>query len=473
MTLLQILIFIGGSLCFRLIPERLRRWALLMGSIVAIYWLQPARAPLRPLDFALPTLTLLLAFGGWLFTRKENKGFAPEDQITLCLSAALIGGIALLGEVVAVLPSPPPPLGDVILSLLVIGGIILLGAALLPNKNAAIWVILGLLVGLFVILKSEPLAVTLALWLRGVVGRPLTLAGVMDVGWLGFSYVLFRLIHTLRDRQAGKLPDLSLREYLTYVIFFPAYTAGPIDRVERFVKDLRALPSLDGPRLVEGSGRILIGVLKKFVIADSLALFALNSVLASQAQRPLDLWWMVYAFAFQLFFDFSGYSDIAIGVGRLYGINLPENFNRPYLKSNLTQFWQNWHATLSAWARFYVFMPFSRVLLTRKPKPPTNLVVLCAHLATMITIGLWHGINLNFLIWGVWHGIGLFIHKLYSDRTRLFYQNLGERPGLKRVVYVGGVLLTFHFVALGWVWFVLPNLSQGFQTMGRLWGIGW
>ncbi len=271
----------------------------------------------------------------------------------------------------------------------------------------------------------------------------------------------------------GKLPALSLREYLTYLIFFPAYTAGPIDRAERFAKDYRALPPLDAPRFIEGVGRIVVGLLKKFVIADSLAVIALNATLAEQAQRPLHLWLIVYAYAFRLFFDFSGYSDIAIGIARLYGVALPENFTQPYLKSNITQFWQSWHATLSTWARFYVFMPVSRFMLTRKRKPAPEVVVLTAHLTTMIVIGLWHGITVNFFLWGVWHGVALFIHKLYSDRTRGFYQRLADRPLRRRLVYAAGVLLTFHVVALGWVWFALPQAAHSLQTLGRLVGIGW
>ena len=113
-------------------------------------------------------------------------------------------------------------------------------------------------------------------------------------------------------------------------------------------------------RTVEGVSRIMIGIFKKFVVADSLARFALSVQLVNDAQTSAGLWVLLYAYAIRLCFDFSGYSDIAIGLGRLFGINLPENFDRPYIKSNITTFWQSWHMTLSAWARFYVFTPLSR-----------------------------------------------------------------------------------------------------------------
>ncbi|HRE47721.1 MAG TPA: MBOAT family O-acyltransferase [Aggregatilineales bacterium] len=475
MTLLTILIFALGALVVRAIPVRWRGWALLMGSLMAIYWLQPERAPLRPLGFILPTLVLAAAFLAWLLTRPDLSAPLSRDD---ALTGMILGGwvilMAAVGEGLR-LAAPAPPILQVILGL---GGVGLLAMCLVRgavavNRNVLLWLFIGGIVAVFVVLKSDPLATLLAASLRAAGERPLTLAGVGDLGWIGFLYVAFRLIHTLRDRQMGKLPALSLREYLTYLIFFPAYTAGPIDRAERFAKDYRALPPLDAPRFIEGVGRIVVGLLKKFVIADSLAVIALNATLAEQAQRPLHLWLIVYAYAFRLFFDFSGYSDIAIGIARLYGVALPENFTQPYLKSNITQFWQSWHATLSTWARFYVFMPVSRFMLTRKRKPAPEVVVLTAHLTTMIVIGLWHGITVNFFLWGVWHGVALFIHKLYSDRTRGFYQRLADRPLRRRLVYAAGVLLTFHVVALGWVWFALPQAAHSLQTLGRLVGIGW
>jgi D-alanyl-lipoteichoic acid acyltransferase DltB (MBOAT superfamily) len=343
-------------------------------------------------------------------------------------------------------------------------------AALVPDRQRALPIVILLVLVLFAVLKSDALAQGLSAWLRSRSGRPLYLAQVSDVQWLGFSYVAFRLLHTLRDRQTGKLPALSLREYVTYLIFFPAYTAGPIDRAERFVKDYRALPALDAPRSVEGASRIMIGIFKKFVVADSIARFTLSATLADQAQTGVGLWILVYAYTFRIYFDFGGYSDIAIGLGRLFGINLPENFDRPYLKSNITTFWQSWHMTLSTWARFYVFTPLSRVLMNRPRKPSATVIVLIAQVATMLVIGLWHGITLNFVIWGLWHGVGLWIHKLYTDRTRTYYLGLKDRPRLQRAIQWGATLLTFHYVALGWVWFALPDVTTSWNVLLRLFG---
>jgi D-alanyl-lipoteichoic acid acyltransferase DltB (MBOAT superfamily) len=127
---------------------------------------------------------------------------------------------------------------------------------------------------------------------------------------------------------------------------------------------------------------------------------------------------------------------------------------------------------LSNWARFYVFSPLSRWLLARNPRPSLTLVVLSAHLATMATIGLWHGVSLNLLIWGLWHAAGLFIHKQWSDRTRRWYRDLQGKPVLYRTWSVFAWFATFQFTVVGWVWFVLPDVTSSARVLGGLFGMG-
>ncbi len=469
MGLVAISVFAIGAVLYSLIMSaQWRGWALLSGSVIAIYWLQPPLTIL-PLDFILPTATIILGIVGWFLTRQETA-VTREDGLTLALVTTLVLVLSVTGNLLRLTPSQPPSVVEVALVLAGIGVVMVTLAGIVQDRQRAIPLFIVLILAVFVVLKSDPLAQAFSQWARSQTGRPLSLAQVGDLQWLGFSYLSFRLIHTLRDRQTGKLPALSLREYLTYLIFFPAFTAGPIDRAERFVKDLRALPRTDAARAVEGLSRIVIGLFKKFVIADSLALFALNATKITEAQSGGGMWILLYAYAFRIFFDFSGYSDIAIGLGRLYGINLPENFDRPYLKDSITTFWQSWHMTLSTWARFYVFTPLSRLLMNRPRKPSPTVVVLVTQVTTMVAIGLWHGISINFVIWGIWHGLGLFIHKLWTDRTRVFYQNLNEKPRLRRAANWFSILLTFHFVALGWVWFALPDPAASLGVLRRLFG---
>lgn len=483
MTLTQLAVFGGIALVYAaMVPGRLRGWLLMAVSILAVYWLQPA-VPIRRVDFILPTLTLGLAIIVWSLTRQAP--FKKADGVALLVTVGMVAAIALTRYLIPALrptPSRPPAFVYVLAA---IGGFMLIWSAiewLGRTQNTPLrirMVIFGqvVIVTIFVILKTDTLAEMAAAWVRGMTHQSTALAKASDWQWLGFSYIAFRLIHILRDVQAGRLPkDISLREHLTYVVFFPALTAGPIDRVERHIKDDRALVAmkgLDAPRITEGLTRIGVGIFKKFIVADSLALMALDAHNAGQATSARGLWVLLYAYALRLWLDFSGYSDIAIGLGVLFGIKLPENFDRPYLKNNITAFWQSWHMSLSNWARYYVFNPVSRVLLRREPKPNPNVVVLTAHLSTMILIGLWHGVTVNFCIWGLWHGVGLFIHKIWSDRTRVVYMGLGERPMVKRLWTGVGWLVTVQFVVLGWVWFSLGDFGTAVEVLGRLVGLGW
>ncbi|MFO7678803.1 MAG: MBOAT family O-acyltransferase [Chloroflexota bacterium] len=481
----SLLVFATAAVLYAgLLSGRWRGWALLIGSALGVYWLQPNLTP-RFASYALQTAVLLLTVFMWQLSRQRDdesqQATRSEDRRTLLVLLVLILGVALLRFLPAdyrpIAYRPPSPLTAGLAVGLV--SLIFLGIAKLAAKAEQRKVLTGgilFIVALFVVLKTPALVTAVSHLWRSFTAQDTSLAAPSDLAWLGFSYVAFRLIHTLRDRQTGILPVLSLREYVTYVIFAPAYIAGPIDRAERFVQDLRALPQmrgLDAARFGEGGYRIAIGLFKKFVIADTLAQgMSLTAVNAGQATSTLALWVLLYGYALRLYFDFAGYTDIAIGLGLLFGIRLPENFNRPYLRSNITAFWQNWHATLSSWARFYVFTPLSRTLLRRKPRPSTTLIVFVAQTATMLTIGLWHGVSWNYFVWGLWHGAALFAHKQWSDRTRPWYRSLEEKPGQKRAWSLAGWWLTFNFVCLGWVWFLLP-LETAVTVFGRLFGFGW
>ena len=473
MTLTHILVFIAAAaLYLAVLPARWRGWALFAGSIVAIYWLQPP-IRIRSLDFVFPTATLGVTALAWAITRAPEQRWTREDTAAALVMAGLVIALALgryLAPELRLTPSRPPNTVNVALALVAVAAGLATLARVKDPRRLIVPAILAIL-ALFIVLKTVPLAESAARALRQAAGQSPDLAQATELDWLGFSYVAFRLIHTLRDRQTGKLPPLTLREYVTYTIFFPAYTAGPIDRAERFAPDLRDLPGPQPDRLTQGGARIAVGIAKKFIVADSLALFALNAQTATQADSTGAMWLLLYAYTFQIYFDFSGYTDIAIGIGQLYGIRLPENFNRPYLRRNITLFWQSWHITLSQWVRFYVFSPLSRYLLTRKRKPSPLVLALIGQVTTMVVIGLWHGVSGPFVVWGLWHGLGLFVHKWWSDRTRNLYVALRDRPRAARALEIAGVVLTFHFVALGWVWFALPELGLGWEVVKKLLGI--
>jgi D-alanyl-lipoteichoic acid acyltransferase DltB (MBOAT superfamily) len=472
MTFAVVLISIGVAALLGMVMRNRWRIKLLLGiSVLAVYAFQPL-LPVRGLDFWLPTATLALVSLTWIITSPpENRTWLKNFPALLSLfSIVLVLGLTrYLGISLYLTASNPPQTIYIIIGLAAIALIaFLLMHFSKPNKalliGASVFIIL-----LFVILKVPQLSTIISGLLRSMNHQSTSLTLSQDLRWLGFSYIAFRLLHTIRDRLSGRLPVVSLTEYMVYVIFFPALTAGPIDRIERFVGDLRRPLALTSDDIVESGKRLLFGLFKKFAIADLLAMVALNATNALQVHSAGWAWVLLYAFALQIYFDFSGYTDIAIGLGRLLGISLPENFNAPYLKPNLTQFWNNWHMTLTQWFRAYFFNPLTRVLRSGKKSLPIPVIIFFTQLATMVLIGLWHGVTLNFVAWGMWHGLGLFVHNRWSELTRAHFTALSSR--WQSVLNVGGLLLTFNFVALGWVFFALPNLTISTNYLRVLFGL--
>jgi alginate O-acetyltransferase complex protein AlgI len=479
MSLLQLLIFIGAALAVCLAGAykpfaKLRLPLMLVFSVTAIFWLQPA-LPIRGLDFWLPVATLLLVLVSWGLTAKpEERGVRRNLRPLLILIGVVLtlGLTRLLGVKGILTPSRPPQLWLIASVLVPIAGLYLFTARIKAVSRAVLTASVVGLILLFVVLKFPLLTQAASSVIRTLTGQSAATASALDIRWLGFSYVAFRLIHTLRDRQSGRLPGVTLEEYFIYILFFPAFTAGPIDRIERFITDLRSDSPLSAEKLGQAGSRLFLGTVKKFIVADLLAMMALNTANAAQVHSTGWAWVLLYAYTFQIFFDFSGYTDIAIGLGGLMGVRLPENFRRPYLQPNLTQFWNNWHMTLTQWFRAYFFNPLTRAMRSAKKPAPMWVVLLVTQLATFVLIGLWHGITLNFIAWGLWHGLGLFLQNRYTDRVRPLTAWLVERPRLNFISRGLSTLLTFHFVALGWVWFALPSLTLSWATFAKLFGAG-
>src|SRR6185437_15871299 len=225
---------------------------------------------------------------------------------------------------------------------------------------------------------------------------------------LGISFFTFEFIHYAVDRYRGTTQSGKFSEYMAFILFFPTMVAGPIKRYQNFLPSLRA-PSLEwaGDWRV-GMTRILVGLAKKFAIADLMTSFTshLNHADIAKAQRwVLPIW--ILAYGIKIYFDFSAYSDIAIGSARLFGIKVPENFDWPYLQTNISDFWKHWHMSLYRWLVDYIFIPLGG---SRTAQPRVYLNVLI----TMFISGLWHGAGLNFIVWGLWHGMLLAVHRTWS-----------------------------------------------------------
>ena len=447
-----------------------RTLALLGVSAFLIYWLQPVQENVT-LTFWFPTATLILTIFTWLVTSTpEARGWKQNLPAAL----VLLGVIVLLDlnryfqvERIFITATPRPQWLVLLLAVLLLVVILIAQFRQFPPLlfvMAAIGLIL-----VFVLVKVPAifsLILDAVAAFRGKAG-----AGSFSLAWLGFSYVAFRLLHTIFDRKSRRLPSVPLAEYVNYVIFFPAFTAGPIDRLERFIRDLNDPVGLDREGWLDTGKRFFVGLFKKFVIADALAWIALNDKFAQQISAPAWMWILLYCFSLRIYFDFSGYTDIAIGLGRLLGVRLPENFSSPYWKPNLTQFWNSWHMTLTQWFRSYFFNPLTRAMHSSKYPISPYLMILVAQVGTMVLIGLWHGVTFGFVLWGLWHGAGLFIQNRWSDYMKDHTPAWGRTLIGQKILRYSGVFLTFNFVSLSWLFFTLSTPAKVWSAMAVLFGV--
>jgi D-alanyl-lipoteichoic acid acyltransferase DltB (MBOAT superfamily) len=273
---------------------------------------------------------------------------------------------------------------------------------------------------------------------------------------LSLSFYAFQaLTYTLDIYRKDAKPIPSYLRYLSSVTFFPTIVAGPITRVAALAPQWNWKGSvLTG----EEGGRALfligLGLFKKFLIADYLGNNLVNRVFdLPTLYSGGDVLIAVYGYAFQLYYDFSGYTDIAIGSALLLGIRLPANFNLPYRALNIADFWRRWHITFSNWLRDYLYFSL--------PGPRTRVMPYISLVITMAVGGLWHGIGWTFLIWGLLHGTGLAFFRLWQALRQ------GRKPASLAGKLAAG-LLTFHFVLLAWIFFRAANVETALKVLGQI-----
>lgn len=276
---------------------------------------------------------------------------------------------------------------------------------------------------------------------------------------LGISFFVFEFIHYLTDIYRGSEPVKSFMGFSLFASFFPTQIAGPIKRFQDFVPQFLAPAKFKMEYVDEGVSLILLGLFKKVMVADNLALFVMGGFSHPELFTGIDLWVFAYAFAFQIYFDFSGYTDVARGSAKLFGYKVPINFNLPYLAANIADFWHRWHISLSTWLRDYLFIPLGG---SRGSKwfNYRNLLI------TMTLGGLWHGAAMHFLIWGIYHGALLVLHKEFQ-RVTSAVEWLGAAiasPGGK----VASMVLTFHAVCIGWVLFRAETNEVAITMLKRM-----
>lgn len=231
---------------------------------------------------------------------------------------------------------------------------------------------------------------------------------------LGLSFLTLKKISFLLDTYRTKQgTPAGLLEYACYVSFFPQLMAGPIDRPQKLIPQLKTARRWDVNCLLQAWPLLLTGMFKKVVIANSIGVIV-NQVYFSRS--PSKLLWLIgtLGFAVQVLADFAGYTDISRGVARLLGIETSINFNAPYLSLNFNDFWNRWHITLSAWLRDYIFFPLRRWLMQKRNRQPAWLALVLPPLVTMLVSGIWHGTGWNFIVWGLFHGVVIAASQLLS-----------------------------------------------------------
>jgi D-alanyl-lipoteichoic acid acyltransferase DltB (MBOAT superfamily) len=276
---------------------------------------------------------------------------------------------------------------------------------------------------------------------------------------LSLSFYCFQsLTYTidLYRREDDAEPQRNYLAYLTGALFFPTLIAGPILRLHDFFRQLRRNPVLTPDLAGRALLLIAVGLIKKLLIADYLAENLVTRVFDTPTlYSGLEVLAAIYGYALQLFYDFSGYTDIALGVGLLLGLKLPENFNRPYLAVNLIDFWRRWHISFSIWLRDYIQ---ERLPQNRRRRP---LLSYCSTvIVTFLIGGLWHGIAWTFLAWGALHGFALAAVRFWKNARR------GKKPTQPGTVFA--TILTFHFVCFTWIFFNASSLENAWEILGRL-----
>jgi len=272
---------------------------------------------------------------------------------------------------------------------------------------------------------------------------------------LGISFVSFTLIAYVVDVYRGDYPcSRSPRDLLAFTLFFPHLIAGPILRPAELMPQFQGLPSVAWRNLVLGLAIFTVGLFKKLVIADPVGGFVDAVYRSPSTADQLSSVVAIYGFPVQIYCDFSGYTDMAIGVALMIGVKLPNNFSRPYAAASIIDFWRRWHITLSHWLRDYIYIPLGG---NRSGQHRQNGNML----ATMLLGGLWHGANWTFVIWGGLHGVALVVNHAL--------RRVGGIPFYGRLPRVLRAIIFFQFVALLWVFFRAPDVGAVWKIVS---GVG-
>lgn len=335
-------------------------------------------------------------------------------------------------------------------SLIILGilSVLVYLSGLLMQKKKYAWLLSGSLVFILLLfcVRNYPfIQDMISKSLLSILNEP-----VLSVQKVGISYILFRYVHWLVESYRKAIARSDLLTFLNYIFFFPNFLAGPIDTYRNFhywTGNLRSgyMRSL----FFAGISRVFIGAVKTLLIVPLVIDYAMDySVLSDSYGMPGGLFLSLLAYSAYIYFDFSGYSDIAIGTAYMIGIRTPENFNNPYCSTNLSAFWKRWHITFSNFLFAYVFKPVLRLYNKLFPRAPRILITIGGYMSTFFVCGLWHGETINFVYWGLWHGLGISAGKLWQ-----LYAGIPDKVKESNLYRFISILITFLFVTTGWMFF--------------------
>jgi len=282
---------------------------------------------------------------------------------------------------------------------------------------------------------------------------------------LGISFYTFQTISYTVDVYRGLIePEKDFVLFACYVTFFPQLVAGPVLRAIEVIHQFAKRQPFLWSDIAIGLRRILYGLFLKVVLADNIApLVDTGFLIPLEAMSALDVWTLAFLFGFQIYFDFCGYSHIALGSARLMGIRFPENFNFPYLSTSPKDFWRRWHISLSSWIRDYLYFPLVGIKaqdrsiggLSDVTKQRKNVALF----STWAIMGLWHGANWTFILWGVYHAIVIVLYRVLSPLTKSFSDSVKK---------IGGVFFTLPIMMLSWVPFRSESLDEAINMWAKV-----
>jgi alginate O-acetyltransferase complex protein AlgI len=336
------------------------------------------------------------------------------------------------------------------------------------RRRLFLWLSLGVNLGVLGVFKYYDFFAESLAGLAAVFGWRLSMVPLRLILPAGISFYTFQTMAYTIDVYRGR--QVATRDFLAfalYVSYFPHLVAGPIMRAGHLLPQIQRPRVVTAPMISSAAQLLLLGYLKKVGIADAVAPYVERAFTHPASAPSLMLLMGVYLFAIQIYCDFSGYTDIARGVSRLFGIELTVNFCQPYLSGSITEFWRHWHISLSTWLRDYLYIPLGGNRLG-PVKTYRNLMV------TMLLGGLWHGAAWTFVIWGGLHGLYLSVEKFFAG-GRAVEAAPAHEGAWGWVRRAGAVLATFHLVCLAWIFFRAPSLGAGWAYLSGLFAnrAGW